>query len=195
MNKPRHVVMQVVKRSSGSATHHVEFLMDDNFVDRLKQLRSLVPLLSSLNKQRDLVIDKVRVRLPNAIWYAGSSIDSGVEGSCIVIAAEGSFNCGARDRQTREKLVTYNFSISRLIDLHGERAEGETLYIRDGNFANDEPVDSPAGLWVASMHELEVVMRVPDAPSDFDTLHEMALRPQRPQTQPASAGPQRVSFY
>ena len=39
MGKSRHVVMQVVRRSSGSATHHVEFLMDDIFAERLRQLR------------------------------------------------------------------------------------------------------------------------------------------------------------
>jgi len=193
MSKPRHVVMQVVKRSSGSATHHVEFLMDDNFAERLRQLRSLVPPLGSLNKQRDLVIDKVRVRLPNAIWRTGSQVDHGVEGSCIVIASEGSFNCGGKDRSTREKLVTYNFSISRLVELHTERAEGETLYIRDGNFANDEPADSPAGLWVASLTEEETVMRIPDAPSNFDTLHELTLRPE--QRAGAGASTQRATFY
>ena len=193
MSKPRHVVMQVVKRSSGSATHHVEFLMDDNFAERLRQLRSLVPPLGSLNKQRDLVIDKVRVRLPNAIWRTGSQVDHGVEGSCIVIASEGSFNCGGKDRSTREKLVTYNFSISRLVELHTERPEGETLYIRDGNFANDEPADSPAGLWVALLTEEETVMRIPDAPSDFDTLHELTLRPE--QRAGAGASTQRATFY
>nr|WP_233101595.1 hypothetical protein [Variovorax sp. IB41] len=190
--------MQVVKRSSGSATHHVEFLMDDNFAERLRQLRSLVPPLGSLNKQRDLVIDKVRVRLPNAIWRSGNEIDmdGGVEGSCIVIAAEGSFNCGGKDRKTREKLVTYNFSISRLVELHAERPEGETFYIRDGTFANDEPADSPAGRWVASMHELEVVMRVPDAPSDFDTLHDLSLRPEQQQARSGTGGgTHRASMY
>ncbi|SFP30053.1 hypothetical protein SAMN03159339_1544 [Variovorax sp. 770b2] len=188
--------MQVVKRSSGSATHHVEFLMDDNFAERLRQLRSLVPPLGSLNKQRDLVIDKVRVRLPNAIWRSGNEIDmdGGVEGSCIVIAAEGSFNCGGKDRKTREKLVTYNFSISRLVELHAERPEGETLYIRDGTFANDEPADSAAGRWVASMHELEVVMRIPDAPSDFDTLHDLSLRPEQQQAG-SGGGAHRASMY
>lgn len=196
MAKSRHVVIQVVKRSSGSATHHVEFLMDDNFAERLRQLRSLVPPLGSLNKQRDLVIDKVRVRLPNAIWRSGNEIemDGGVDGSCIVIAAEGSFNCGGKDRKTREKLVTYNFSIARLIELHAERPEGETLYIRDGVFANDEPAESPAGRWVTSMHELEVVMRVPDAPSDFDTLHDLTLRPEQ-QQQAGSGAPHRANFY
>ncbi|WGT65568.1 hypothetical protein [Variovorax paradoxus] len=193
MNKSRHVVMQVVKRSSGSATHHVEFFMDNIFAERLRQLRSLVPPLGSLNKQRDLVIDKVRVRLPNAIWRTGSHVDSGVEGSCIVIAAEGSFNCGGKDRNTREKLVTYNFSIARLIELHDERPDNETLYIRDGTFANDEPAESAAGKWVASLNELEAVMRVPDAPSDFDTLHDLTMRPDH---RPAASPPtHRASFY
>jgi hypothetical protein len=195
MSTVRHVIMQVVKRSGG-ATHHVGFTIDDHFVERLRQLRSLVPQLTTLNKQRDLVIDKVRVRLPNAIWRSGNEIDmeGGVEGSCIVIAAEGSFNCGGKDRKTREKLVTYNFSIARLVELHAERPEGETLYIRDGTFANDEPADSAAGRWIASMHELEVVMRVPDAPSDFDTLHDLALRPDQQQANGAG-GTHRASMF
>jgi hypothetical protein len=171
---PRHVIMQVVKRSGG-ATHHVEFSMDDNFAERLRQLRSLVPPLNGLNKQRDLVIDKVRVRLPTAVWRCGGDIDSQVDGSCIVIAAEGFFNCGGKDRKTKEKLVTYTFPIARLIELHAERPAGETFYIRDGIFTNDEPANSAAGRWVASLHELEE-MRVPDAPSDFDTLQGVPLR-------------------
>ena len=177
MGKSRHVVMQVVRRSSGSATHHVEFLMDDNFAERLRQLRSLVPPLGSLNKQRDLVIDKVRVRLPNAIWRSGNEIDmdGGVDGSCIVIAAEGSFNCGGKDRKTKEKLVTYTFPIARLIELHTERPAGETFYIRDGVFTNDEPANSAAGRWVAALHEMEET-RPPESPSDFDTLQGVPLR-------------------
>ncbi len=175
MNTMRHVVMQVVKRSGG-ATHHVGFTINDSFVERMRQLRSLVPPLTSLNKQRDLVIDKVRVRLPNAVWRTGAQLEEEIEGSCIVIANEGFFSCGGRDRRTKEKLVTYAFSIARLCELHAERPAGETFYIRDGVFTNDEPVDSPAGRWVASLHELEE-MRVPDVPSDFDTLQSLpALR-------------------
>ena len=68
--------------------------------------------------------------------------------------------------------MTYAFSIARLSELHAERPAGETFYIRDGVFTNDEPVDSPAGRWVASLHELEE-MRVPDVPSDFDTLQSL----------------------
>ncbi|HEX2655134.1 MAG TPA: hypothetical protein VHN11_15980 [Xanthobacteraceae bacterium] len=181
MSQPRHVIMQVVKRSGGS-THHVEFSMDDNFAERLRQLRSLVPPLNALNKQRDLVIDKVRVRLPSAIWRCGGDADNQVEGSCIVIAAEGFFNCGGRDRKTKEKLVTYTFPIGRLIELHMERPAGETFYIRDGIFTNDEPADSASGRWVASLHEMDLTrvseeaVRVPDAPSDFDTLQGVPLR-------------------
>lgn len=173
MSRARQIIMQVVKRSGG-ATHHVEFRIDDTFTERLRQLRSLVPPLNALNKQRDLVIDKVRVRLPSAIWRCGGDVDSSVEGSCVVIAAEGFFNCGARDRKSKEKLVTYTFPIARLVELHAERPAGETFYIRDGIFSNDEPADSSAGRWVQSLHELEE-MRVPEAPSDFDTLQGVPL--------------------
>jgi hypothetical protein len=170
----RHIIIQVVKRSGG-AMHHVEFIMDDNFAERLRQLRSLVPPLNGLNKQRDLVIDKVRVRLPTAVWRCGSDIDSQVDGSCMVIASGGHFNCGARDRKSKEKLVTYTFPIARLLELHVERPAGETFYIRDGLFTNDEPADSAGGRWAASLHELDA-MRSPESASDFDTLPGMPLR-------------------
>lgn len=174
MSRPRHVVMQVVRRASGS-THHVEFPMDDSFAERLRQLRSLVPPLNNLNRQRDLVIDKVRVRLPSAVWRCSGEATSEVDGSCVVVAAEGVFNCGGKDRKTREKLVTYTFPIARLIELHAERPVGETFYIRNGVFTNDEPADSAAGRWVASLHELEE-MRLPESPSDFDTIQGAPLR-------------------
>ncbi len=172
MNHTRQVVMQVVKRS-GEAAHHVEFTLDDNFAERLRQLRSLVPPLNTLSKQRDLVIDKVRARLPSAIWRCGDYAEGRdgtlVDGSCIVIAAEGSFNCGAKDCRTREKLATYTFPIGRLIDLHAERPSGEAFFIRNGIFINDEPADSAAGRWVTALHEIEH-SRLPEGPSHFDTL-------------------------
>jgi hypothetical protein len=182
----RHIVMQVVKRSGG-ASHHVEFAVDDHFVERLRQLRSLVPPLTSLNKQRDLVIDKVRLRLPSAVWRAGAQVEDQIEGSCVVVASEGFFSCGGKDRRTKEKLVTYAFPIARLSELHVQRPAGETFYIRDGVFTNDEPADSPAGRWVASLHELEE-MRVPEAPSDFDTLQGLPLRPEQGAHLPPSLG-------
>ena len=115
------------------------------------------------------MIDKVRVRLPTAVWRLGGEEAAQVDGSCIVIAAEGFFNCGGKDRKTKEKLVTYTFPIARLIELHTERPAGETFYIRDGVFTNDEPANSAAGRWVASLHEMEET-RPPESPSDFDTL-------------------------
>ena len=174
MGQARSVVMQVVKRS-GSGNHYVEFTLDDQVAERLRQLRSLVPPLTNLNKQRDLVIDKVRVRLPSAVWRCGGDPDSEVDGSCIVIAAEGFFNCGGKDRQTKEKLVTYTFPISRLLELHQERPAGETFYIRNGIFTNDEPATSSAGRWVAALHELQV-SRAADGSSDFDTLQGVPIR-------------------
>jgi hypothetical protein len=170
VSNSRQVVMQVVKRS-GEAAHHVEFTLDDNFSERLRQLRTLVPPLNGLNKQRDLVIDKVRARLPSAVWRCGAAGEepSAVDGSCIVIAAEGFFNCGAKDRKSKEKLVTYTFPIQRLVELHAERANGETFFIRNGIFTNDEPADSSAGRWVAALHEF-ADSRLPEGPSQFDTL-------------------------
>ena len=164
--------MQVVKRN-GEPAHHVEFTLDDNFAERLRQLRTLVPPLTGLNMQRDLVIDKVRARLPSAVWRCGGGADgkdaNAVEGSCIVIAAEGFFNCGAKDTRSKEKLVTYTFPIGRLIELHASRPSGEAFFIRNGIFTNDEPADSSAGRWVAALHEAEH-LRLPDGPSHFDTL-------------------------
>lgn len=174
MGQPRSIIMQVVKRSGGN-THHVEFFLDDNFAERLRQLRSLVPPLTNLNRLRDLVIDKVRVRLPSAVWRCDGEEESDVEGSCIVVAGEGFFNCGGKDRKTKEKLVTYTFPISRLLELHAERAPGETFYIRNGIFTNDEPANSSAGRWVASLHVLEET-RAAESASDFDTLQGVPLR-------------------
>lgn len=170
--------MQAVKRS-GEATHHVQFVLDDTFAERLRQLRSLVPPLSPLTRQRDLVIDKVRVRLPSAIWRrngAGGEVDQAeVEDSCMVIAAEGLFNCGAKDRLAKEKLMTHSFAIVRLLELHAERLSGETLFIRNGVFINDESVDSSAGRWVAALQESDQP-QLPLPPSDFDTLPGAPLK-------------------
>lgn len=168
----RQVVIQAVKRS-GEETHHVQFVLDDTFAERLRQLRSLVPPLTSLTRQRDLVIDKVRVRLPNAIWRRSGGHDTQeptlVDGSCLVIASEGLFNCGAKDRLAKEKLMTHSFPISRLLELHAKRTEGEPLFIRNGVFINDESVDSSAGRWVAALQDSETAP-LPLSPSDFDTL-------------------------
>ena len=174
MNNARQVIMQVVKRSGG-ATHYVQLLIDDSFVDRLRQLRSLVPPITGINRQRDLVIDKVRVRLPNGVWRNGAQVESQIEGSCVVVAAEGLFSCGGKDSKTKEKLVTYAFPIARLGELHAERPAGETFYLRDGVFCNDESTGSPAGRWMALLHGFDE-MQVPEAASDFDTLQGIPLR-------------------
>jgi hypothetical protein len=148
--------MQVVRRSSSSnANRQVEFQLDDNFAERLRQLRTLVPSLGSLSKHRDLVIDKLRMRLPNAVWRAGNEVDSAVEDSCMVIASEGSFNCGGKNPKTREEMMTYRFPVQRLIELHVERPQSETFFICDGVFANEQPSDSALGRWITLMHELE----------------------------------------
>ena len=142
--------MQAMKRVSAT-THHVVFAVDDSFIERMRQLRSLVPPLSPLNRQRDLVIDKVRVRLPNAVWRAGNEVMADIAGSCMVVATEGVFSCGAKDQRSRDKLVTHTFPISRLIELHASRPMDETLFIREGVFANEEAPGSESRDWMASV--------------------------------------------
>ncbi|WP_051953994.1 hypothetical protein [Xenophilus azovorans] len=168
MAKTRQVIMQVLTRS-GEEWNHVEFTLDDHFAERLRQLRTLVPPLNNLNRNRDLVIDKVRVRLPSAVWRCGGPGEGAteVDGSSIVVAAEGFFNCGGKKRSSREKLVTYTFPIARLIELHLERPDGEAFFLRNGLFTNDEPAHSSAGRWVASLHVPEQAA-VPV--TDFDTM-------------------------
>ncbi|MBN8746308.1 MAG: hypothetical protein J0I65_02205 [Variovorax sp.] len=170
MSKTRQVVMQVLTRA-GEEWNHVEFTLDDSFAERLRQLRTLVPPLNSLNRNRDLVIDKVRVRLPSAIWRCSGAGEAAteVDGSSIVIAAEGFFNCGGKKRGSREKLVTYTFPIARLIELHAERADAEVFFLRNGIFTNDEPADSSAGRWAASLHLGEAI-HGHESVTDFDTM-------------------------
>ena len=172
----RLVVMRLVL-PVGGAPRHVEYRIDHTFIDRLRQLRTLVPMITSLNRQRDLVIDKVRVRLPSAVWRR---VDAGirVSGSSLVVSNEGIFHLGAKDVDNGHKLLTCTFPISRLIDLHAQRPAGETLYIQSGFFINDEPAETEAGRWVAAVHAIEEGgMVIPEGASDFDTLHGVPARP------------------
>ena len=164
----RLIVMRLVL-PVGGAPRHVEFRMDQGFAERLRQLRTLVPMTTTLNRQRDLVIDKVRVRLPTAV-FRRLDVEIKTSGPCLVVSNEGIFHCGAKDVENGHKLLSCTFPITRLIELNAQRPVGETLYIQNGFFINDEPQESDAGRWVASMHAPE---HVPEGASDFDTLHGM----------------------
>lgn len=170
MGKTRQVVIQVLSRG-GQEWNHVEFVFDDSFAERLHQLRTLVPPLTNLNRGRDLVIDKVRVRLPSAVWRCGSASEAAteVDGSSIVVATEGNFNCGGKKRDSREKLVTYTFPIARLVELHAERPNGEVFFLCNGIFANDAPQGSSVGRWAASVR-VGQPSPAPETVTDFDTL-------------------------
>ena len=95
------------------------------------------------------------MRVPNAVWRLSEAVDSGVECSCMVIASEGSFSFGGRNRKTQEEVGTYRFSIQLLLELHAERPQGETFFIYDGVFANEQSSESASGRWVTLMHELD----------------------------------------
>lgn len=169
----RLVVMRLVL-PVGGAPRHVEYRIDDGFIERLRQLRTLVPMTTSLSRQRDLVIDKVRVRLPSAIWRRVDA-EIHVAGSCLVVSNEGIFHCGGKDLDNGHKLLSCTFPISRLVELHGQRPAGETFYIQSGFFINDEPAETEAGRWIASMNPSEGAA-IPEGASDFDTLHGVPPR-------------------
>jgi hypothetical protein len=125
----RQVIMQAVPRT-GDVAWYVEFTIDNDFVERLRQLRSLVPAYSSMSKKRDLVIDKVRARLREARWQPSRAVQADIDGSCIVFAADGTFSCAAKNRATEERLQTYYASIEDLLIQHESLPASETLLIR-----------------------------------------------------------------
>ena len=172
-NSSRLVVMRLVL-PVGGAPRHVEYRIDDSFIERLRQLRTLVPMATSLTRARDLVIDKVRVRLSSAVWRRVDT-EIHVAGSSLVVSSEGIFHCGGRDLDNGHKLLSCTFPISRLVDLHAQRPAGETLYIQSSFLINDEPAETEAGRWVASMHTTDGAA-IPQGASDFDTLHGVPPR-------------------
>lgn len=174
----RLVVMRLV-HPIGGAPRTVEFRIDDAFIERLRQLRTLVPTPTSLNRNRDLVIDKVRVRLSSALWRR-VEMPLRASSSCLVVSNEGVFHCGAKDSESGHKLMSCSFSIARLMELHEQRPAGETLYIYSGFFINDEPTESEAGRWVAQMHAIESHVQMAEGSSDFDTLHGTPPRAEEP---------------
>jgi hypothetical protein len=130
----RQVIMQAVPRT-GDIAWYVEFTIDNDFVERLRQLRSLVPSSYSMTKKRDLVIDKVRARLRDARWQPSKAVEADIDGSCMVFAADGTFSCAAKNRATEERLQTYYASIEDLLVHHESLPASETLLIRGRTFS------------------------------------------------------------
>lgn len=186
MSLTRQVVVQVISRP-GDAANHVEFTFDDAFAERLDQLRAMVPPLTALTRQRDLVIDKLRVRLPSAIWRCGGPGEAAtpVDGSSIVVAAEGYFNCGAKTQADQKRLVTYPFPIARLIELHQTRPAGEVFFLRNGIFTNDEPPESNARRWSTLLHAQDPAPSL-EPPTGFDTVHGVPLQLPTQEREPAA---------
>ena len=126
----RQVIMAAVNRAGTWWSHQVEFQIDRCFVERLQQLRSLVPPLNALTTRRDLVIDKVRSRLPTARWRNHLNEDVPVEGSCLVVASDGTLSCAARCLGTRDRLQTLALPIAELVELDRLTSPGVVLIIR-----------------------------------------------------------------
>ncbi len=121
MKPRRQVVIEAVGpgRSSG---WQVEFTLDEDTADRLRQLCSLVPVVAPSIRQRDLIIDKVRARLRKAEWRVpheqpGENV---FDASSIVFSADGTFSCVARHRGTNQKVQTRAVDVARILRLHDQ---------------------------------------------------------------------------
>ncbi|WP_454909551.1 hypothetical protein [Variovorax gossypii] len=125
----RSVTMRATSRAETRWAFEVEFRIDQRFMERLQQLRSLVPPPNALTLRRDLVIDKVRLRLPTARWRNDLHEDLPVEGSCLVVASDGTLSCAAKCPGTRDRLQTPALPIAELVELHQLASPGMALHI------------------------------------------------------------------
>lgn len=125
----RSVIMEATSRVEIKWSFEVEFRIDQRFMERLQQLRSLVPPLNTLTMRRDLVIDKVRLRLPTAQWRNELHDAVSVVGTCLVVASDGTLSCAAKCLVTRDRLQTPALPIAKLVELHRLTPPGVVLRI------------------------------------------------------------------
>lgn len=105
--------IQARDRSGATGAFRVEMHLTRDFIERMQQLRSLVPPPRSLTAKLDLEIDKVRARLPNARWWeASTSLE--VHKSGIVIGSDGCFACLASAPPSLQ-LRTASIPVSRVV--------------------------------------------------------------------------------
>jgi hypothetical protein len=118
MSHQRQVIIDAFCQPPGDTLFEVSFTISADFLDRLRQLRSLVPPVTSLTSHRDLIIDKVRARLPNAAWRSTRGDRYSVSGSSLVVASDGTMSCAAKLSVARIRVGTHALSIDGLIHLH-----------------------------------------------------------------------------
>ncbi|WP_208512886.1 hypothetical protein [Variovorax paradoxus] len=113
------VRIQARDRRGATGAFRVEFNLDRTFVERMQQLRSLVPPTRRITAQVNLEIDKVRARLPNARWWDATTLLE-VHKSGIVISADGGFMCLAA-AQPSLQLRTACIPVSQIVQLETMR--------------------------------------------------------------------------
>lgn len=116
------VRIQARDRRGATGAFRVEFNIDRTFVERMQQLRSLVPPVRNLTAHRDLEIDKVRARMPTAQWW-DSAERLPVDKSSVVLSSDGDFVCLATARRTLQ-LCTASIPVARIVQLESMHMGG-----------------------------------------------------------------------
>lgn len=116
------VRIQARDRRGATGAFRVEFNLDRTFVERMQQLRSLVPPVRNLTAHRDLEIDKVRARIPTAQWWDNAE-RLPVDKSSVVLSSDGDFVCLATARRTLQ-LCTASIPVARIVQLESMRMGG-----------------------------------------------------------------------
>lgn len=131
MSSPRKAILDIAPGDDG-VSWQVELVVDDYFVERLQQLRRLVKPVTPLMSQTNLIIDKVRARLPSAVWRSANALDSQVGGSSLVVSCDGTFSCTAKHMASRIRLHSVPVAIADLEALHKSRPVSEVIYATHG---------------------------------------------------------------
>lgn len=131
MSSPRKAIFNIAPRG-GDVSWQVELVVDDYFIERLQQLRRLVKPVTPLMAGTNLIIDKVRARLPSAIWHPSNGLDREVVGSSLVVSSDGTCSCTAKHIASRVRLHSVPVAIDDLEALHKSRPEDEVIYVSQG---------------------------------------------------------------
>jgi hypothetical protein len=122
----------VIEPQGSTITWQVEVRCDDYFIERLQQLRRLVPPVTPLMAGTNLIIDKLRARLPQAVWRASADLGGAVESSSVVVSADGTFSCSAKHIGMRMRLYSIPVSIADFEAVHKSRPPGDVIYVSQG---------------------------------------------------------------
>ncbi len=135
----------VIAPMGSAITWQVDLLFDDYFIERLQQLRRLVQPVTPLMAGTNLIIDKLRARLPRAVWRASADLGSEAESSSVVVSSDGTFSCSAKHVAMRMRLHSIPVSIADFEAVHRSRPPGDVIYVSQGTIDARSQADLASG--------------------------------------------------